>query len=164
MTRMNLMTQAIAVQEFFKACLSVMQSRQHDYAPDGIALLEAAKGAAISNVTLEQYLHGLFNKQLSAYYRYVYTGQLDSDSIHSRLRDAANYLALTEYYIRYREELHQAWQAHFEPVKCQCGNPTVAIYGPSSDWCLRCCVLKWSVHHSNVYERKSLPTTPKVPD
>jgi len=129
-------------------CLEIVASRQHDYAKDGIPLLETLKSAVKSGVTIEQSLYQLFHKQLSAYERYVATGQLDSEPIESRLKDAANYLGLFNFYLTQKKELHAAWSSHFAGLPCiYQSNPDLSTSITHRAVCQRCSILTWLAHH-----------------
>ena len=144
---MNLSDQHTALTVFFAECLEIVASRQHDYAKDGIPLLETLKSAVKSGVTIEQSLYQLFHKQLSAYERYVATGQLDSEPIESRLKDAANYLGLFNFYLTQKKELHAAWSSHFIALDCTCPYRDPLTSTPHSDPCQRCSILIWLARH-----------------
>jgi hypothetical protein len=161
---MNLHTQMASLSEFYADALLVVQSRQHDYAPDGIPLIEVCKSAAMSNITVEQVLYQLFHKQLSALTRWVYHGKLDSESLSSRLMDAANYLAFFRFYASRRDELHDTWTDHFTRNECKCANRETAIYGKHSSQCERCCILAWLGRPSRDSEHDASPMIPKLLD
>ena len=144
---MTLEEQYSDLTEFYESCLEVITSRQHDYAREGIPLMETLKSSAKSNITIEQSLYQLFHKQLSAWERFVHTGRLDSESIRSRLKDAANYVGLFHFYITRKEELHTAWASHYVDQPCHCHHPLIAVYGTLSNQCLRCCILTWLERH-----------------
>jgi len=162
---MNLHTQMASLSEFYADALLVVQSRQHDYAPDGIPLIEVCKSAARSNITVEQVLYQLFHKQLSALTRWVHHGKLDSESLASRLMDAANYLAFFRFYASRRNELHETWTEHFTRNECKCLlHPDEAIYGERSNQCERCCILAWLARHSNDSGPDASPMIPRLLD
>lgn len=82
-----------------------MRDKASDYAPDDIAMWDACHTAADLNIRLEQVLWVHLKKHMTAIRRYMKDGHVASESIHERLRDAANFLALIDMAITCRDAL-----------------------------------------------------------
>lgn len=133
----NLSDQKRYCELFFSNCIGVLNNRSRDYAPEGIPLLQTLRPAVEADIGIVPALWQLYSKQHTAIVRYVRGGALDSDSITSRLTDAANLLALISFYEANKDEFHAMWLGYWLNEECPC----VPGY-PQSD-CHRHRTLMW---------------------
>lgn len=144
---MDLREQYVAIDQFYQDALSVISSRQSDYAPDGVVLLNLLNTCVRTGVTPVQGLGVLLDKQLTALARFFKDGRLDSDPPASRLRDAVNYYAFIHLYLTRRDDIHNGWHAYWLARSCQCHALVVALEtGATIELCQKHLTLKWLVN------------------
>jgi len=91
---MNTEERNIKVQEFFGGCVELMRRKGRDYSPDDVAFKQETDIGETLGMSPEQVLYVHMKKHLAALNAYFKNGCLESDTLHSRLQDVANYAAL----------------------------------------------------------------------
>jgi len=87
--------------EFFVECRSILEKKGKDYSPDDEAFGEIIKMARATNTSPEQVMFIYMFKHWSAIQSYVKRGRVESEEIHGRLSDLANYAALMSAFIKF---------------------------------------------------------------
>lgn len=127
---------------YMDRCVGAMKSRQHDYAPDGVVLLNVLETCVNRQIKPEQVLGVLLDKQLTAINHYRQHGHTNSESLASRAADAANYLVFLTMWEEKRREILDGWNEHWTAQPCTCellvDDPTMR--GLS---CQRCNTVSW---------------------
>lgn len=93
------------LQQFLSSCGALAASKNRDYHPDRVAMLEILQTSWESGVTPVQDIWGRMRKQLSALRRYILEGHVESEPPKSRLMDVANYCAILNYWIEHRRAI-----------------------------------------------------------
>jgi hypothetical protein len=131
---MNLKEQYDAISQFYDDALSVIASRQSDYAPTGVALLNVLDSCVTWNQQPFQVLGNLLDKQTTALQHLCIHGHVNSDPPVSRLKDAANYFAFFHIWLTRREEIMRSWMRYWETQPCKCHENFI---------CKRCRTISW---------------------
>lgn len=140
---MTLQEQTHFLELFHSGCLAIIRSKNPDYAPDGIPLLDMMAACAEEQVTIPQGLWSMYRKHFSAITKHFFRDQpLSSEPVLSRLQDAANYFGLLAFYDTHKRELHTAWRKYWEKQKCECVYRDV-FRTPQTDLCLTCQCIRW---------------------
>jgi hypothetical protein len=136
---MNLREQYAKIEQFYDDALAVIRSRQSDYAPTGVALLNVLDTCVRWDMTPLQALGVLLDKQTTALQHLCVHGHVNSDPPLSRLCDSANYFALFYMYLSETDAVHEGWRQHWLSRACRCDNDTM---------CQRCATLNWLTDHA----------------
>lgn len=91
---MDLIERNEKISKFFDEAYEIVVKKGVDYEPSGIAFHNLKAEAAELGVTPEVFLLTHASKHWAALRSYIQNGELESESIHSRLMDLANYAAL----------------------------------------------------------------------
>ncbi len=91
---MDLNERDYKVYEFFLASRKILIDKGKDYEPSGIAFANLKAEAEAIGLTPLQFLFTHMSKHIAALRSYVQNGQVESENIHERLKDLANYAAL----------------------------------------------------------------------
>lgn len=80
---------------FFQECLDIIEKKGRDYSPDGTAFTEWDEAAADMGISWRQLIGVYARKHWSAFMSWVKKGRVESEPIRERMKDLANYMALT---------------------------------------------------------------------
>ena len=131
---------------FLNRCYATIESKNRDYHPEGVPMLEVFRAAAEARISPQQVLWGHLRKQLSAVRSHVINRQLESEPIDSRLTDVANYAALLQFLEANYSQL-VADALLFIGMKTKCERQERAIvscFGLANEqYCDRCTLLEW---------------------
>lgn len=127
--------------------LGAMLSRQHDYAPDGVVLLNILDTCVKSDITPVQVLGVLLDKQLTALDHFRKHGHTKSESVRSRCADACNYLVFFVMWSEFKSEILTGWLEHWSGKECTCH--AVRRVDAPEDQCKRCLTLLWIVRNED---------------
>lgn len=125
---------------FVVRSMEIFKRKGPDYAPENIALLDVFRVAFSVDVTPEKILYILAQKQWTAVGHFVQKGHVESESIHSRLNDIANYAALMDFLISNRLQIAIAIKDLYDnEFHCEFGE-LACRYSPrsESDYCTTC--------------------------
>lgn len=134
---------------FFQSCMDVFTTKEKEYAPEDIPLLDVLDTAVSENITILAVLRILHRKHVTATRHFDLHGHVTSDQILDRFRDIANYQALQVFYITTQRHLHKAWAAYWENQECQSCDARFAKFNPQ---CQRCLTLTWLATHPPSFE------------
>ncbi len=91
---MDLVKRDLIVSRFYSDAMDIISVKGRDYEPSGIAFENLKREAEAIGLTPLQFLFTHMSKHIAALRSYVQTGHTESENIHNRLRDLANYSAL----------------------------------------------------------------------
>lgn len=141
---MNLRDQQEFLRTFHNMCLAITAQKGPDYAPDGIPLLDMLATCVDANVSIPQGLWVFFRKHLSAIRKHFFLGQpLTSETIDSRLADAANYFGFLAFWETHKLDLLAAWTRHWMAQSCECESGAVDPLTGTHQPCQKCETLRW---------------------
>lgn len=141
---MNLHDQQQFLRLFYSNCLGITKTKGPDYAPDGIPLLDMVATCVDTQCSIPQGLWTLFRKHVSAIRKhFILRQRLTSESVDSRLFDAANYLAFLGFYDANKQELFASWRRHWVRQPCECESGATDPLTTARQLCQRCETLFW---------------------
>lgn len=139
---MTLDDQKTFMQLFHSGCLSIMNAKAAEYAPDGIPLLDCMRGAVDANISIPQALWTLFNKHFAAIRGHFFLDRpATAEPMLSRCQDATNLFALLAFYETHRINLHAAWRAFWRNQPCECDVEPSLL--PAAEQCMKHRALFW---------------------
>ena len=127
---------------FMDSATRQARSKNLDYHPDKVAMLEILQTAFETNITVEQDLWARIRKQMSALRRYAIEGRVESESPTSRMTDVAVYMAIMDFWFAHRTECVRdaaIFIANSRPCEIV---GDLGVYRRTCD-CDRCNFLKW---------------------
>lgn len=139
---MTLTEQTRFMEFFHSGCLAIIKTKNPDYAPNGIPLLDLMSAAVDMEMTIPQALWSLYRKHFSAIRKhFILEEPLTSETAVGRLQDAANYFGFLAFYDAHKRQLHAAWRRYWEKQRCDC------VYEVrkkiETDLCEKCRSLSW---------------------
>ena len=156
---MNIKEQLDLNRAFFNDCMDVMEPKSHDYATQGIVLVEMFRQAWELDITPQKVMWVLIRKHMTAIREYINSQKVESEPIDARLIDVANQMALLDIVINREKDLcHDI--SHFiqENESCErlMKSPLNAqpCDAEQEDKCERCGFLKWLVDRYENWDSK----------
>jgi hypothetical protein len=138
--------QTRAAARFYGNAAALLSQKGRDYAPEDVVFLDVMRQAADAETSVEQVMWILLQKHLTAVRRHVLHGYTMTESIASRLVDAANFLALMAVWDEHHDLIIGDLLQHLSREYCSC---------TSDDRCDPCRTFDWA--------RKQLRNAASIP-
>lgn len=95
------------VKQFFSQCVSIMDTKGRDYAPENKVLVDVSQLAATLGISISGVLFVYMWKHVTALRHFMKHKHLKSEDITSRLRDIANYCAMIAVALEHADKLEE---------------------------------------------------------